>query len=59
MMNRRPTKKTDAARGPFKGLRACVQRILGSKRFLLLVSLLVAVLAWSALVVSDATLTCR
>lgn len=57
MMNRRPTKKTDASRAPFKGLRGGISRILASKRFLLLVSLVIAVLAWSALVVSDATLT--
>lgn len=57
MMNRRPTKKTDASRTPFKGLRGGISRILASKRFLLLVSLVIAVLAWSALVVSDATLT--
>ena len=57
MMNRRPTKKNDASRAPFKGLRSAMSRILGSKRFLLLVSLGVAVLTWSALVVSDATLT--
>ena len=57
MMNRRPTKKSDAPRGPFKELRGGMSRILGSKRFLLLASLLVAVLTWSAMVVSDATLT--
>ena len=57
MMNRRPTKKSDAPRGPFKGLRAWVSRIIASKRFLLLVALLIAVLSWSALVASDATLT--
>lgn len=57
MMNRRPTKKTDASRGTFKGLRSSVGRIMASKRFLLLVSLLIAVLTWSALVVSDVTLT--
>lgn len=57
MMNRRPTKKNDMPRGPFKGLHAWVSRIIASKRFLLLVSLLIAVLSWSALVASDATLT--
>lgn len=57
MMNRRPTKKSDAPRGPFKGMRTWVSRIIASKRFLLLVSLLIAVLSWSALVASDATLT--
>lgn len=57
MMNRRPTKKTDAPRGPFKGLRAWVVRIIASKRFLLFVSLMIALLSWSALVASDMTLT--
>lgn len=57
MMNRRPTKKSDAPRGPFKGMRAWVSRVIASKRFLLLVSLLIAVLSWSALVASDSTLT--
>ena len=57
MMNRRPTKKNDVHRGPFKNLRSLVARIVASKRFLLLVSLLVAVLAWSAMVASDVTLT--
>ena len=56
MMNRRPTKKTDP-RGPFRGMRSTVSRIMASKRFLMLVSLLVAVLTWSALVTSDLTLT--
>ncbi len=57
MMNRRPTKKNDTSRGPFQGLRGVMTRILSSKRFLLLLSLLIAVVTWSALVVSDATLT--
>lgn len=57
MMNRRPTKKTDAPRGPFKRLRAWVVRIIASKRFLLFVSLMIALLSWSALVASDVTLT--
>lgn len=57
MMNSRPTKKPDAPRGPFKGLRGLITRILASKRFLLAVSFLVAVLTWSALVASDGTLT--
>ncbi|MBR5301541.1 MAG: hypothetical protein IKU38_01740 [Clostridia bacterium] len=57
MMNRRPTKKSDSPRGPFKGLRSAMQRIISSKRFLLLSSLLIAVISWSALVVSDMTLT--
>jgi len=57
MMNRRPTKKSDAPRGPFKGLRSWMSRIVASKRFLLLMSLLLALLTWSALVASDATMT--
>ncbi|MBQ4264988.1 MAG: hypothetical protein IJB85_05700 [Clostridia bacterium] len=57
MMNSRPTKKPDAARGPFKGVRTWITRIMSSRRFLMLVSLLIAVLAWSALVASDMTLT--
>ena len=57
MMNRRPTKKNDTQRMPFKRLRGSMSRILADKRFLLLVSLMVAVLSWSALVVSDSTLT--
>ena len=56
MMNRRPTKKTDP-RGPFKGMRGAISRMVSSKRFLMLASLLVAVVTWSALVTSDLTLT--
>lgn len=57
MMNSRPTRKPDQGRGPFKGLRSVMSRMLASKRFLLLCSLLLAILAWSAMVASDATLT--
>lgn len=57
MMNRRPTKRNDSPRGPFRNLRSTMLSIIASKRFLLFVSLLIAVLSWSALVVSDATLT--
>ena len=57
MMNSRPTKRPDAPRGPFKGLRSSMARLLASKRFTLVVSLLIAVFAWSALVASDGTLT--
>ena len=56
MMNRRPTKKTDP-RGPLRKLRGVVSRVMASKRFLMLISVLVAVLAWSALVTTDLTLT--
>lgn len=57
MMNSRPTKRPDAPRGPFKGLRSGMSRLLASKRFMFAASLLVAVFAWSALVASDGTLT--
>lgn len=57
MMNSRPTRKPDAPRGPFKHLRGLMSRIFGSRRFLLLVSLLAAIIAWSALVATDGTLT--
>ncbi len=57
MMNSRPKKRNNAPRGPFKGLRGFVAGILSSKRFLLIVSLLAALLIWSVLVASDTTLT--
>lgn len=57
MMNSRPTKKPDSPRGPFKGLRSGMARMLASKRFTFVVSLLAAVFAWSALVASDGTLS--
>ena len=57
MMNSRPTKRNNAPRGPFRGLRSVMARIVGSKRFLMVASLLVAVLTWSVLVASDTTLT--
>lgn len=57
MMNSRPTRKPDAPRGPFRGMRDFVSRVLQSRRFLLLLSVLMAVLTWSALVASDGTLT--
>lgn len=57
MMNSRPTKKPEAPRGPFKGLRSWLLGVMASKGFLMLVSFLVAVLAWGALVASDGTLT--
>lgn len=56
MMNSRPTKKPDAPRGPFKGLRGAMVRMINSKRFMLLLSLFLAVFAWSALIASDGTL---
>ena len=57
MMNGRPTRKPRAPRGPFKELRRGVSRIVGSKAFLVVSSLLVALFFWSALVASDGTLT--
>ena len=57
MMNGRPTRKPKAPRGPFMELRRGVSRIVGSKAFLVVSSLLVALFFWSALVASDGTLT--
>lgn len=57
MMNSRPTKKPDSPRGPFKGLRGTLVNMLASKRFLLVLSFVAAILIWSALVASDGTLT--
>ena len=57
MMNSRPTKKPDAPRGPFRELRRVISRILGSRAFLMALSLLTAVVFWSILVASDGTLT--
>ena len=57
MMNSRTPKKNNAPRGPFAGLRSVMARVFASKRFLLVMSLLIAILTWSSLVASDATLT--
>lgn len=57
MMNSRPTKKPNAPRGPFKGLRDFMTKVMESKKFLMLLSVLMAVVTWSALVASDGTLT--
>ena len=57
MMNSRPTKKPNAPRGPFKGLREFMTKVMESKKFLMLLSVLMAVVTWSALVASDGTLT--
>lgn len=57
MMNSRPSRRNKPRRGPFAGLRKGVERIVSSKRFLLLVSLLAAMITWAALVASDGTLT--
>ena len=57
MMNSRPTKKPDAPRGPFRELRRAISRVIGSRAFLVALSLLTAVVFWSILVASDGTLT--
>lgn len=57
MMNSRPTKKPDAPRGPFRGLRDFMAAVMGSRKFLLLLSVLMAIMTWSVLVASDGTLT--
>jgi len=57
MMNGRPTKRPKAPRGPFKELRRGVGSMIGSKAFLMVSSLVVALFFWSALVASDGTLT--
>lgn len=57
MMNSRPTKRPDPGRGPFRGLRRTLSRIIGSRPFLIALSLLTAVVFWSVLVASDGTLT--
>lgn len=57
MMNSRPKKRPDSQRGPFKGLRQGIGRILSSRAFLRAASLLAAVLIWSVMVASDGTLT--
>lgn len=57
MMNSRPTKKSDGSRGPFRDLRRTLSRIIGSRGFLVAISLLAAVLIWGILVASDGTLT--
>ena len=56
MMNSRPTRRPEN-RGPFLKLRKMVARIINSKPFFIVVSLLAAVICWSALVASDGTLT--
>lgn len=56
MMNSRPKRKPEAPRGPFKGMRSGLSRLLDSKGFLLAASFLAAMLAWGALVASDGTL---
>ena len=57
MMNSRPTKRPDAPRGPFRELRRGISRIIGSRAFLLALSLLTAIVFWSVLVASDGTIT--
>ena len=57
MMNNRNPQRHDAVRGPFHELCKAMGRIFSSKRFLFFASLLIAILTWSVLVASDATLT--
>lgn len=57
MMNSRPTKRPDSNRGPFRGLRRTISRLIGSRGFLIALSLLTAIVFWSVLVASDGTLT--
>ena len=58
MMNSRPTKKRDAdGRGPFRGLRRFVARLLQNRIFLIAVTLLLSLMTWSIMVASDGTLT--
>ena len=59
MMNSRPTKKLDNRRGPFKGIRQGLARILASKVFLRVAAVFLALVFWMALVASDGTLTRR
>ena len=56
MMNSRPTRKPEN-RGPFLKLRKMVAKIISGKPFLIVASLLAAIICWSALVASDGTLT--
>lgn len=56
MNNSRPTKNPER-RGPFGRLRRWGAHVFGSKGFLLAMSLLGAILAWSIMVASDGTLT--
>lgn len=56
MMNSRPTKKPDMPRGPFKELRSGMARMVESKGFLAVISFLVALMAWGALVASDGSI---
>ncbi len=56
MMNGKPKRKPEA-RGPFKNLRKSFHRLVSSNVFLLVVSLLAALMTWSVLVASDGTLT--
>ena len=57
MMNSRPTKKPKAPRGPFKELRGYLTAVMGSKAFMVIVSLIAALFFWGVLVASDGTLT--
>ena len=56
MMNSRPKRKSKTLRGPFKGMRSGLSKLMESRSFLLAASFLGAMLAWGALVASDGTL---
>ena len=56
MMNSRPTRKPEG-RGPFQNLRKWMAKVTSSKGFLIVFSLLSAVIVWSILVASDGSLT--
>ncbi len=56
MMTGRPAKK-NKGRGPFARFRQRIAKVMSSKGFLLVVSLLTAVLFWGVLMASDSTLT--
>lgn len=57
MMNGRQTRKVKSPRGPFKGVRRTMSRLLESKPFLITLSFVVAAVFWTMLVASDNSLT--
>ena len=57
MMNSRPKRKPDSRYIPFSRLRAGVSSIAQSRAFTIVISFLMAVMIWGALVASDGTLT--
>ncbi|MBP3656443.1 MAG: hypothetical protein J6K32_07080 [Clostridia bacterium] len=56
MMNSRPNNKNSAQRGPFRGLRRALSRLMDSRVFLAVLSAVAAVLIWGALAASDGAL---